>query len=103
MLRTQYSVLSTQKPACGILCLFHQFMWRAREEQAAPFGSTFWSEVDEPIAGAKHVQIVLDDQHGVAPRNKSLEHADELPHVGGMQTGSRFVEDIERAARFGSG
>ena len=64
-----------------------------REEQAVA------AEVDEVVRRLDDVQIVLDDEHGVARLNEALQDLEQLLHVVHMQACGRLVEDIERLAR----
>ena len=44
------------------------------------------------------IEIVLDDEDGVAGVGEALEYRDKLRDVVGVQAGGRFVEDIEGPA-----
>ena len=56
------------------------------------------AEVDQPVGCFDHVEVVLDDDHGVAVVAQLVEHAQQEGDVGEMQAGGRLVEDVERAA-----
>jgi predicted nucleic acid-binding protein len=48
---------------CGMDCnLFRS----ARHHDFAPLIAPFWTEIDDPIGAANHVEVVLDYQHGIA-------------------------------------
>ena len=55
------------------------------------------SHVDEPVGGAHHRLIVLDDEHGVAEIAQALQRADQAFVVGRMQTDRRLIADVEHA------
>ena len=44
------------------------------------------------------VEVVLDDEHGVARVGELLQHVDQLVDVRHVQSRGRLVEDIDRAA-----
>ena len=55
--------------------------------------------VDDPVGPLDHVQVMLDDQHGVPRIHQAVEHADQHPHVVEVQPGGRLVEDVELPPR----
>ena len=60
----------------------------------APFGS----HVDDPVGRAHHIQVVLDDHHGIAAVDQAVENFEELAGVLEVEAGGGFVEDVHRAA-----
>ena len=63
----------------------------------------FGAQVDDPIGRFDHVEIVLDDDDGVAQIDQAMEHVEQLANIVEMQTGGRLVEQIERSAGVGPG
>ena len=55
------------------------------------------------VGGLDDVEVVLDDDHGVAGIDQALEHAEQPPDVLEVQAGGRLVEDVERLARSRAG
>jgi hypothetical protein len=55
------------------------------------------AEVDEPVGGLDHVEVVLDDDDGVAVVAQALQHREQHLDVVEVQAGGRLVEDVERA------
>src|SRR4029077_13703158 len=55
----------------------------------------FRPEVDDVIGGFQHVEVVLDDDHGVAGIDEAMEHVEQALDVGEVQARGRLVEDIE--------
>ncbi len=53
--------------------------------------------VDEPVGGAHHLLVVLDDEHGVAEVAQPLERADQPVVVALVEPDRRLVEDVEDA------
>ncbi len=54
--------------------------------------AAFRTEVHDPVGGADHVEIVLDDEQGMPCRKQPLEGAEQLRHVVEMQARRRLVE-----------
>ena len=57
--------------------------------------AAFGSEVDEPVGAFDHVEIVFDDHQGVAGISESLENGEQLPDVVEVESGRRFIQDVE--------
>ena len=57
------------------------------------------AKVDEVVGALDDVQIVLDDEHGVARVDKALQNLKELFHIVRVETRGRLVEDIDGAPR----
>ena len=69
--------------------------------------ASFGTKINEVIARADDVEVVLDDDNSVAFVNEFAEHAHKNAYVIEMQTCSGFVEDIDglagrRSGKFGS-
>src|SRR5262249_8468607 len=61
----------------------------------------FRSQVDDPVGRLDHVEIVFDDDDGVAQIDEAIEHVEQLTDVVEVQTGRRFIEDVDGFARVG--
>ncbi len=55
------------------------------------------TEVENAVASAHDIRIVLDDQDGVAEVAQILEYLDEAVCVAGMQSDGRLVQHVEGA------
>ena len=66
-------------------------------DDAPPARSTLGPEVHDPVGLGHHVEIVLDDDDGVARIHQSVQHPHELLDVGHVQPDGRLVEHVERA------
>src|SRR5262245_44781006 len=75
----------------------HRFR-RAGGEHAAALLAPLGTEIDDPIGGFDHVQVVLDDHHGIALLDEPVQHLQQLLDVGEVQPRGRLVQDVERAA-----
>ena len=67
-------------------------------EDISAAATALGSHVDDVIGEFDDVEIVLDDDDGVAAVYQSLQYVHQDTDVFEMQTGGRFVEDIERLA-----
>src|SRR5437867_2061091 len=71
---------------------------RALGDDLTAFLTALGPEVDHVIRGLDHVQMVLDDQDGVAGVDQAVEHAQELLDVVEMEPRRRLVQDVEHLA-----
>ncbi len=70
----------------------------AGRDDLAPAVATLGAEVYHVVGGADHVQVVLDDDDGVAGVHESVQDGEELLHVGEVQPRRRLVEDVDGVA-----
>src|ERR1700694_4390946 len=71
---------------------------RALRDDAAAAFAAFGAEVDDPVGLLDDVEMVLDDEHGVAEIDEALENIEEFSNIVEMEAGGGLVEDVERAA-----
>ncbi|MCH7897621.1 MAG: hypothetical protein IH782_12160, partial [candidate division NC10 bacterium] len=64
----------------------------------SPLIPPFGSQVDDPIGGLDHLEVMLDHHHGVAGIREAMEDLEELPNVVEVQPRRRLVEHIEGPA-----
>src|SRR5437773_11618275 len=57
--------IGSQKPSRIGVAALHEFFWGALEEDLPACISALWSEVDDPVRGLQHVQIVLYHNQGI--------------------------------------
>src|SRR5215469_7091018 len=74
------------------------FLGGAGRDHAAAAGSALRAEVDDPVRGLDHVQVVLDHDHRVAAVNEPAEHAEQLADVVEVQARGGLVEHVDRPA-----
>ena len=60
-------------------------------------------EVDDPVGGADHVEVVLDDDERVSGGDQPPERPEQLRDVVEVQAGGRLVEEEERPPGVGRG
>src|ERR1043166_8531700 len=56
------------------------------------------TEIDDPVRGLDHVEVVLDHQDAVALVDQAMQHLEQHANVFEMQPGGGLVEDVERAS-----
>ena len=82
---------------------------RALGDDEATALAAFGAQVDEPVAGADHVEVVLDDDQRMAGFEQLAQRAHQLGDVVEMQARGRLVKQEQRAlarnrlARLGRG
>ena len=62
-------------------------------------GTTFGTEVNDPVRRFDHIQIMFDDEQRVAGVAQLEQHFEQFRHVVKMQAGRRLVQNVERLAR----
>src|SRR5580658_6829017 len=72
--------------------------WASLTYQAASVFAAFGAQVQDPVGVADDVEIVLDDDDGVAEVGEAVEDFEELADVVEVETGGGLVEEIEGAA-----
>src|SRR6266851_3611617 len=65
--------------------------------------ATFGAHVDDPVGALDDVEVVLDDDHGVACLDQPTKHAEQPPDVLEVQPGGGLVQEVERAPGVGAG
>ena len=87
------------KRAAGVrIGVLAQVVRCAERDDLASGVSAFWTQVDEPVAGADHVQVVLDHQQRMAGVEQLAQRAQQFGDVVEMQSGRGLVEHEQRAA-----
>ena len=70
---------------------------RALGDDQAAAGAALGAHVDDPVGGLDDVEVVLDDDDGVARVDQPAQHAEQLADVLEVQAGGRLVEDVDGA------
>ena len=63
--------------------------------------ATFRTEVDDPIGGFDHIQVVFHDHQRVSGIHQFVQHGEQLFDVVEMQARRRFIENVELVVRRG--
>jgi hypothetical protein len=66
--------------------------WAAFPDQAASIFAAFGAQVEDPVGVADDVEVVLDDDDGVAEVGEAVEDFEKLAHVVEVEAGSGLVE-----------
>ena len=59
----------------------------------------FGAQINDPIGLFYYIQVVLDDDDGVAEVCQAVEDFEQLAHVVEVEPGGGLVKNVERAAR----
>src|SRR3546814_16202577 len=86
-----------QCPACVRGRVADQVFGSARAYDPSARIAAFRAQIDNPVGRADDVQIVFDDQQGMARRKQLANRAHEFCHVVEMQAGGGFVEQEQTA------
>ena len=65
------------------------------DDDAAAAGTCFGSEVDDPVCGFDDIEVMFDDDDGIALFDEAGEDAEEFGDVVEVQSGGGFVEEVE--------
>lgn len=60
-----------------------------------PPSSPFGAQIYDVISALDHVHIMLDNDDRVTHRHQSVQHFQQLFDVVKMQTGCRFIQNVE--------
>src|SRR4029453_4940956 len=71
---------------------------RADGDDAAAACAAFGAEVGGAVGGFDGVEVVLDDDDGVAGVGEPAEYVEQAVDVMEVQAGGGLVEDVERAS-----
>ncbi len=74
----------------------------SRGDDAAALLARLRAEVDHPVGRLHDIEVVFDDDDGVAQIDEPVEHFEQLFQVGEVQSGGRLVEDVERSTGVGA-
>ena len=73
----------------------------AGDDHVAARVAALGAQVDDPVCGADHVEVVLDHHQRMAGGDEAAEGVEQPRHVVEMQSRRRLVEQEQRAARAG--
>ena len=66
----------------------------SRPPRVAPFGP----QVNEAIRGLDDLQVVFDDDDGVAVLHQTVQHLEQLFDIRQVESGGGLIQDVEGAA-----
>src|SRR5579859_7243182 len=76
---------------------------RALGDDAAAAFAALRAEVDDPVGLFDDVEVMLDDEDGVAERDEALKDVKQFANVVKVQSGGGFIEDVKCAASLALG
>ena len=65
-------------------------------EDLASLATALWADVDDPVSKFDDIEVVLNDDNGVATINEFLEYVHQDADVLEVETCGGLVEDVER-------
>ena len=83
-------------PRKGFLARHHLF-WRASADNLAAIPPSPRPQIHKEVRRAHGVQVMLDDDDGVAEVTQSAEGVQQLVVVALMEADAGFVQDVEHA------
>jgi hypothetical protein len=66
--------------------MFRYLLRSTRDDDLAALVAAFWTEIDDPIGAANHVEVVLNHQHRIALIDQSLNDVHHVMHP--LQSGA---------------
>lgn len=81
----------------GLLATAH-LLRRTRHQNTATTSAPFRAQINDPVRGFDDVQVVLDDDDGVAPIPQLVQYLEQLLDIVEVQPRGRFVQDVEGLA-----
>ena len=64
----------------------------------AAIGSALRAKVEDPVGAANHIQIVLDDEDGIAQIGEPVQDLHQFAYIVKVKTGGGLVEQVESAS-----
>ena len=84
---------------CIPLVTIGNFFWGASRENSATASTALRTHVDDPVGLTDHVEVVLDDDDGIAAVDKFLEYLHQDADVLEVKACGRLVEDVDGLTR----
>ena len=78
-----------------ILC---NFLGSALSHYRSAAISTLRTDINNIIRGLDHIQIMLNYYNGISTVRKSAQNLHQLLHICKMQSGRRFIQNLDRLA-----
>ena len=70
-----------------------EFFWCSRPDDLTSRFSGFGTKVDNPVCAFDQIEIVLDDDDGMARINQPLKNFEQNTYVIEVKSGCRFVKE----------
>ena len=79
-------------------CLGRDLLRRAGGDDLTATRAAFRAQIDDPVCGLDHIQVVLNDDDGVAVVAQPMQYVEQLLNVRKVQAGGGLIENVERLA-----
>ena len=80
---------------CDSASVFCHFLRRSEKDDLTTGSTTVRSHINEPVCLLHHIQIVLDDNNGVATIYQAVQQFHDLLNIGSVETGGGLVQYID--------
>ena len=68
---------------------------RAFGHDAAALRAGLGADLENPVGGLEHVEVVFDDDHAVAARDELLQHVEQALHIVLVESGGGLIKQEE--------
>ena len=89
--------------ACVGFFVFDELLRTAAADDRSAVVAAFGTEVDDIVGGFDHVEIMLDDENGVAVIDEAVEDVQQTGDIGAVQTCGGFIQDLDGIAGTAAG
>src|SRR5580704_9926603 len=73
----------------------HDLLGGALGDDSTAAPSSFRSQIDDPVCGFNHLEVMFDHNQRISLITELQKHLKKLLNIGEMQTGSRFVQNVD--------
>jgi len=89
------SVLCSERAARVGAFAVGYFFWCSCDDDLASTRAAFGPEIDDVIGITNYVEVVFDDDDGVAQVNEAPEESEQHFNIDKMQPRGGFIEEVE--------
>src|SRR6185437_13130266 len=86
-----------QRLACVGFLVARHLLGRALGNDSSAFFAALRAEINDPVGITDHVQVVFDDDDGIAQISQPMQYVEQLADVIEVESGGGFVEQVECA------
>ena len=76
---------------------------RTLGDQFATGGAGLRTEVENPVGRLDHLEVMLDDNHGIAQIGQAVNHLQQFLDIIEVESGCGLIQDVERLSRVRAG
>jgi len=93
-----FSLLVIARYLCSVLHSRQQSRWNSRIHHRTPIISPFGPQFHDPVSSTDDIDVVLDNQNGVARSYQFIEYDQESADILHMKADGRFIKDKQGLA-----